>query len=241
MTVCMTRRRKACRMALAYPMLLQLMLLLKYVNKSDCRFLFFEYLALSIFVYFGILSICITPNMPVAYMFSGTIYFSECYATGVKPPSGQPPLGLHVLLSLLTPMLKGTRFPRIYDSPSPVLLLPSAVFSLMCGFIIAEPDFPGWWVWLYYLNPVSWLLYGGFPVNSYPAGWLAGHRALIASHQHGRHRTHGPVTEPFAVGCRFRGQPAWTGHGSVHYGEHPQADQYCRRRNGSHLRCTAPI
>jgi ABC-type multidrug transport system permease subunit len=31
----------------------------------------------------------------------------------------------------------------------------------MCGFIIAEPDFPGWWVWLYYLNPVSWLLYGG--------------------------------------------------------------------------------
>jgi ABC-type multidrug transport system ATPase subunit len=72
-------------------------------------FLFFEYLALSIFVYFGILSICITPNMPVAYMFSGTVYF---------------------------------------------------MFSLMCGFIIAEPDFPGWWVWLYYLNPVSWLLYG---------------------------------------------------------------------------------
>jgi hypothetical protein len=42
------------------------------------RFFFFEYLALSIFVYFGILSICITPNMPVAYMFSGTVYFSEC-------------------------------------------------------------------------------------------------------------------------------------------------------------------
>lgn len=44
----------------------------------DRRFLFFEYLALSIFVYFGILSICITPNMPVAYMFSGTVYFSAC-------------------------------------------------------------------------------------------------------------------------------------------------------------------
>lgn len=37
------------------------------------RFLFFEYLSLSIFVYFGILSICITPNMPVAYMISGTV------------------------------------------------------------------------------------------------------------------------------------------------------------------------
>ena len=54
------------------------MLLLNILNEPDCRFLFFEYLALSIFVYFGILSICITPNMPVAYMFSGTIYFSEC-------------------------------------------------------------------------------------------------------------------------------------------------------------------
>lgn len=41
------------------------------------RFLFFEYLALSIFVYFGIWSICVTPNMPVAYMVSGTIYFSK--------------------------------------------------------------------------------------------------------------------------------------------------------------------
>jgi hypothetical protein len=34
----------------------------------------------------------------------------------------------------------------------------------MCGFVIAEPDFPGWWVWLYYINPVSWLLYGGCPL-----------------------------------------------------------------------------
>ena len=33
-------------------------------------------------------------------------------------------------------------------------------WSLHCGFIIPEPSYPGWWVWLYYINPVSWILYG---------------------------------------------------------------------------------
>ena len=34
------------------------------------------------------------------------------------------------------------------------------MWSLHCGFIIPEPSYPGWWVWLYYINPVSWILYG---------------------------------------------------------------------------------
>ena len=32
---------------------------------SHGRFLFFEYLSLSVFVYYGVFSITITPNMPV--------------------------------------------------------------------------------------------------------------------------------------------------------------------------------
>ncbi len=33
-----------------------------------CRFLFFEYLSLSVFTYYGIFSIAITPNMPVSFV-----------------------------------------------------------------------------------------------------------------------------------------------------------------------------
>ena len=35
------------------------------------RFLFFEILTLSVFTSFGIWSIIVTPNLPVAYMISG--------------------------------------------------------------------------------------------------------------------------------------------------------------------------
>jgi hypothetical protein len=62
-----------------------------------CRFLFFEYLALSIFVYLGIFSICITPNMPVAYMVSGTVYFSK------SPCRQRPAVRSLAVLSLLAP------------------------------------------------------------------------------------------------------------------------------------------
>jgi len=72
-------------------------------------YLFFEFLSISQFTYYGIFSIAITPNMPVAYMISGTIYF---------------------------------------------------MWSLHCGFIIPSPNYPGWWIWLYWINPVSWILYG---------------------------------------------------------------------------------
>lgn len=72
-----TRRRTAKRAGLRWHVGLTAALVLIRVRPHHCRFLLFEYLALSIFVYFGILSICITPNMPVAYMFSGTVYFSE--------------------------------------------------------------------------------------------------------------------------------------------------------------------
>ena len=27
-------------------------------------------------------------------------------------------------------------------------------WSLQCGFIIPQSAYPGWWIWVYYLNPV---------------------------------------------------------------------------------------
>jgi len=34
------------------------------------------------------------------------------------------------------------------------------IFALFCGFIIQAPSIPGWWIWMYYADPVSWILYG---------------------------------------------------------------------------------
>ncbi|KAL6780792.1 hypothetical protein ACKKBF_B11655 [Auxenochlorella protothecoides x Auxenochlorella symbiontica] len=32
-------------------------------------------------------------------------------------------------------------------------------WNLMCGFLIPASAIPGWWIWCYYINPVSWTLY----------------------------------------------------------------------------------
>jgi ABC-type multidrug transport system ATPase subunit len=34
------------------------------------------------------------------------------------------------------------------------------LFNLFAGFVAPKPSIPGWWIWLYYLNPVSWTLNG---------------------------------------------------------------------------------
>ncbi|KDD75002.1 ABC-2 type transporter [Helicosporidium sp. ATCC 50920] len=33
-------------------------------------------------------------------------------------------------------------------------------WNLICGFLQVQSAIPGWWIWAYYLNPVSWSLYG---------------------------------------------------------------------------------
>lgn len=30
--------------------------------------------------------------------------------------------------------------------------------NLMCGFIVPAPQIPKWWIWLYYISPMSWTL-----------------------------------------------------------------------------------
>ncbi|CAI7855803.1 unnamed protein product [Closterium sp. NIES-53] len=33
-------------------------------------------------------------------------------------------------------------------------------WNLLCGFLITQPQIPVWWRWFYWINPVSWTLYG---------------------------------------------------------------------------------
>ncbi|CAI5480132.1 unnamed protein product [Closterium sp. Yama58-4] len=33
-------------------------------------------------------------------------------------------------------------------------------WNLLCGFLITRPQIPVWWRWFYWINPVSWTLYG---------------------------------------------------------------------------------
>ncbi|KAL8130556.1 LOW QUALITY PROTEIN: hypothetical protein V2J09_019711 [Rumex salicifolius] len=35
-----------------------------------------------------------------------------------------------------------------------------SMFNLFAGFLITKPRIPGWWIWLYYLCPTSWTLFG---------------------------------------------------------------------------------
>jgi hypothetical protein len=35
-----------------------------------------------------------------------------------------------------------------------------SVINLFAGFIIPRPQVPGWWIWLAYINPCTWTLYG---------------------------------------------------------------------------------
>ena len=30
------------------------------------------------------------------------------------------------------------------------------LFNLFAGFVMPRPNFPGWYLWGYYLNPVTW-------------------------------------------------------------------------------------
>ncbi len=150
---------------------------------ASCRFLFFEYLSLSIFVYFGILSICITPNMPVAYMISGTVRPKPsvppsripapfCLSSIPCPLPSPPPLtSCNESISTGPAYLYAScqRFgscarcchkcvirglagatvavPR-HQSASLAILQVYFMFSLHCGFVIPQPDYPGWWIWL---------------------------------------------------------------------------------------------
>jgi ABC-type multidrug transport system permease subunit len=35
-----------------------------------------------------------------------------------------------------------------------------SLWNLFAGFLLPRPAMPGWWLWYWYLNPVSWTLYG---------------------------------------------------------------------------------
>ncbi|DBA99141.1 TPA: hypothetical protein ACH3X3_011764 [Trebouxia sp. C0006] len=35
-----------------------------------------------------------------------------------------------------------------------------SVFNLFAGFSMTQPNMPGWWIWMSYLNPIFWSVYG---------------------------------------------------------------------------------
>ncbi|KAK1265096.1 Pleiotropic drug resistance protein 13 [Acorus gramineus] len=35
-----------------------------------------------------------------------------------------------------------------------------SLWSLLSGFLVPKPKIPGWWIWYYYICPVSWTLRG---------------------------------------------------------------------------------
>ncbi|TXG74386.1 hypothetical protein EZV62_002965 [Acer yangbiense] len=35
-----------------------------------------------------------------------------------------------------------------------------SLWNLLSGFLVAKPSIPGWWIWFYYISPVSWTLRG---------------------------------------------------------------------------------
>ena len=118
------------------------------------RFLFFEYLSLSVFTYYGIFSISITPNMPVrcrwqCHSSSGFLcrrtFVQECSSFRTTASALPCTANYASILAQVAYMISG----MIYF-----------MWSLHCGFIIPEPSYPGWWIWLYYINPMSWILYG---------------------------------------------------------------------------------
>ncbi|KAH7833592.1 hypothetical protein Vadar_007950 [Vaccinium darrowii] len=51
------------------------------------------------------------------------------------------------------------------------------LFNLFSGFLIPQPQIPGWWIWMYYLTPTSWSLKGEVGKLR---GILAGKLAVLA-------------------------------------------------------------
>ncbi|KAL5750507.1 hypothetical protein ACOSP7_025110 [Xanthoceras sorbifolium] len=35
-----------------------------------------------------------------------------------------------------------------------------SLWNLLSGFLVSKPSIPGWWIWFYYISPVSWTLRG---------------------------------------------------------------------------------
>ncbi|CAH9121025.1 unnamed protein product [Cuscuta epithymum] len=35
-----------------------------------------------------------------------------------------------------------------------------SLWNLLSGFLVPKPSIPGWWIWLYYISPISWSLRG---------------------------------------------------------------------------------
>ncbi|KAL3140482.1 hypothetical protein ABBQ38_004739 [Trebouxia sp. C0009 RCD-2024] len=71
-----------------------------------------------------------------------------------------------VLFNLLT-LIYFTFFGMLCVALTPTLQLAAvcsayvySIFNLFAGFAITQPQMPGWWIWMSYLNPIFWSVYG---------------------------------------------------------------------------------
>ena len=125
------------------------------------RFLLFEYLSLSVFVYYGVFSITITPNMPVRSQETLLQIPIRCVAetTCIGPlcmPALNSTASRHQLMfrSALQSGADGLRLTVLTNGLMPVQIaymisgMIYFMWSLHCGFIIPSPSYPGWWIWL---------------------------------------------------------------------------------------------
>lgn len=75
--------------------------------KKFFEFFLIQWLTLNVFTYFGILTVYVTPILPLANLLGGLAY---------------------------------------------------SLYNLFSGFLIALPSIPGYWKWIYYLNPVAYAI-----------------------------------------------------------------------------------
>eukprot|EP01113_Clastostelium_recurvatum_P037483 TRINITY_DN5489_c0_g1_i3.p1 TRINITY_DN5489_c0_g1~~TRINITY_DN5489_c0_g1_i3.p1 ORF type:complete len:1654 (-),score=318.95 TRINITY_DN5489_c0_g1_i3:50-5011(-) len=74
---------------------------------------------------------------------------------------------IYFLLMLFVVDLMAQIFVRMLSIITPTVDLASTItpvvfsfFLLMCGFIVRRPVIPGWWIWMYWADPVHWAIEG---------------------------------------------------------------------------------
>jgi len=105
-----------------------------------------------VFVYYGVFSITITPNMPVrncpvllpsanrpsTLLLHQLLCAHRAEAAAVCPSVRATPVCMALKLADATAM-------QIAYMISGMIYF---MWSLHCGFIIPSPSYPGWWIWL---------------------------------------------------------------------------------------------
>ncbi|ONK76807.1 uncharacterized protein A4U43_C02F40 [Asparagus officinalis] len=95
-------------------------------------YLVFMFLTFTYFTFYGIMAIGLTPTQHLALTFTYFTFYG-IMAIGLTPTQH------------LAAVISSTCY---------------SLWNLLSGFLIPKPRIPKWWLWFYYLSPVSWTLRG---------------------------------------------------------------------------------